>query len=210
MKRLCSVLSHELNNDSGIIQGYVELLRMELGSNSESDYYLDRILQACGRLTDRSRSLESFAETRELMLLSCDLSPLLLEESERHPGVQLSLDDTIRPVAANPDTLRQAIRELLNNATEASPNLPVRVHYAPCGEGMQLVVSNRGECLDPELLDSIFDPYVSTRGKGRGLGLARVHGILSRHHAQFFVDKSPADEIQFHIHFPPAPPDPAW
>jgi len=207
MKRLCSILSHELNNDSGIIQGYVELLRMELGPTTDADYYLDRILQACGRLTERSRSLESFAETRKLMLLSCDLSLLLREETERYPGAQLSLEDSIRPVAASPDALRLAIRELLSNATEASPDQPVQVHYGPAGEGMELTVSNPGARLAPELLENIFDPYFSTRGKGRGLGLARVHGILSRHHAQFFMDNSAADCRQFRVYFPPAPSD---
>ncbi len=202
MKNFCAVLSHDLNNYSGIIQGYLELLRMELEPGSECHSYVDRLQQACVKLNEKSKTFEVFAETRRLALIPYDPGPLIAEEAERSPRVKFTNDSQGRQIEANPDTFRVAIRELLDNALEASPEQNVEVHSFEDSGSLVVEFLNPCEAMVQTELESIFDPYFSRRGRGRGLGLSRVHGILSRHGASIEAGITPTGWMQFKVTLP--------
>lgn len=180
MQHMSGALSHDLNNYTGIIQGYVELMRLELEPEHECQSYLDRLQQVCDKMLERSRTLETFSAKRSLPLSTCNLAELVALELEGKQGMLLEAEPGDFAVAAERDTLRAALRQLLENAQEASPDAPVTVHLWSDSEAVYLDIQNSGGSGDPQRW---FDPFYTTRGRGRGLGLSRVYGLISAHKA---------------------------
>ena len=201
MKNFCAVLSHDLNNYAGIIQGYVELMRMDLSDETECQDYLDRILQACAKITDKSRSFETFAETRSLMLIPTDLATIVKETIGDAP-VELTVDCRIPTVSAHPDALRAAMGEIVGNAREASGDLGIQIRIYDEPDSLCLEVLNPSRSEVKPILHRAFDPYYTTRGKGRGMGLARVHGIMGSHNAQIEMLAPSPDQTCLKMRFP--------
>jgi CheY-like chemotaxis protein len=83
---------------------------------------------------------------------------------------------------------------------------PVTTQFLDLAPGsyLKLTVSDTGNGMTPEVMEKIFDPYFTTKekGKGTGLGLAVVHGILKRHRAAITVEATPAKGSTFHVYFP--------
>lgn len=203
MKNFCAVLSHDLNNYAGIIQGYVELMRMDLEPDHECHGYLDRVLQACGKIMDKSRSFETFAQTRSLMLIPTDLAAIVKEVIADAP-VQLTVESQSPTVAAHPDALRAAVGELVGNAREAAGESAIQMRIYEEPECLCLDVVNSSHSEVVTLPHRVFDPYYSTRGKGRGMGLARVHGIMGCHNAQIEMLTPAPDQTCMKMRFPAA------
>jgi two-component system sensor histidine kinase HydH len=201
MKNFCAVLSHDLNNYAGIIQGYVELMRMDLEADHECHGYLDRVVQACGKIMDKSRSFETFAQTRSLMLIPTDLAALVKEVIADAP-VELKVETEAATVAAHPDALRAAVGELVTNAREAAGEAGIQIRIYDEENSLCLDVVNSSEAGVNTILHRAFDPYYSTRGKGRGMGLARVHGIMGSHNAQIEMSAPAPDQTCLKMRFP--------
>ena len=201
MKNFCAVLSHDLNNYAGIIQGYVELMRMDLDPDHECHGYLDRVLQACGKIIDKSRSFETFAQTRSLMLIPTDLAAIVKEVIADAP-VELTVDSQSPTVSAHPDALRAVVGELVGNAREAARDGSIQMRIYDEDDSLCLDVVNSTHSEVDTILHRAFDPYYSTRGKGRGMGLARVHGIVGSHNAQIEMLAPAPDQTCLKMRFP--------
>ena len=81
-----------------------------------------------------------------------------------------------------------------------------RYHDLNKGNYVKVTVSDTGPGIDPEIIDRIFDPYFTTKevGKGSGIGLAVVHGIVKNHSGAITVDSQPGKGTTFNILFPVA------
>jgi len=201
LKTLCAGISHDLNNFSGIIQGYVELLRLDMESSTDCEAYLDRILQACSKIQAKSRTFEEFSQTRQLPLLEMDIEPLLREELAQSPRVEVQIQTPLPTIPVHPDSLRAIVRELLSNALEATDE-SIKLAVAHDEESLYIDISNPGPAPTMQQIDCIFDPYFSTRGKGRGFGLSRVHGLIQGHKGQVTVSTSTPNNTRFRLQFP--------
>ena len=201
MKNFCAVLSHDLNNYAGIIQGYVELMRMDLDPENECHGYLDRILQACGKIMDKSRGFETFAQTRSLMLIPTDLAAIVKEVIADAP-VELTVESQCPTVAAHPDALRAVVGELMGNAREAAGEASIQMRIYDEADSLCLDVVNPSHSDVTTIAHRAFDPYYSTRGKGRGMGLARVHRIVGSHNAQIEMLAPAPDQTCLKMRFP--------
>lgn len=201
MKNFCAVLSHDLNNYAGIIQGYVELMRMDLEEDHECHGYLARILQACGKIMDKSRSFETFAQTRSLMLIPTDLAAIVKEVIADAP-VELTVESQSSTVDAHPDALRAAVGELVGNAREACGEASIQMRIYDEPDSLCLDVVNTTHSSIDTIPHRAFDPYYSTRGKGRGMGLARVHGIIGSHNGHIEMLTPAPDQTCLKMRFP--------
>lgn len=201
MKNFCAVLSHDLNNYAGIIQGYVELMRMDLEAEHECHGYLDRVVQACGKIVEKSRSFETFAQTRSLMLIPTDLAAMVKEVIADAP-VQLTVESASPTVSAHPDALRAVLGELVGNAREAAGEEKILMRIYDEADSLCLDVVNSTHSEVNTIPHRAFDPYYSTRGKGRGMGLARVHGIIGSHNAQIEMLTPTPEQTCLKMRFP--------
>ena len=114
--------------------------------------------------------------------------------------VETNLQADLPPVPCDSSQMQQVLLNLVMNAAEASQSrgngkVIVTTHLAPTGEQVILSVSDNGEGIAPENMAKIFDPFFTTKpeGKGVGLGLAVLYGIVDAHGGEVEV-KSPAGE----------------
>jgi hypothetical protein len=181
MVPVCSALCHDLNNYVGIIDGYLYLMRQDLPPDHECLEYLDGFAHVSQRMRDRSLALENFLGKRPPPLQSTELQPLLAPL-----GLQLASD--LPPVLAHGPSLVLVMEELLGNAREASPGCPVGVETQEREHQVVLEVSNPWSPQTDNQPERWCDPCYTTRAKGRGWGLARVHGWLLAQRASLVIE----------------------
>jgi PAS domain S-box-containing protein len=224
--RLAGGIAHDFNNLLTAINGYSELLLQRLeGGDPALRADVEEIRRAGERAANLTRQLLAFSRRQELQPRVLDLNQLLrdaqgiLVAAAGH-GVQLSLDlePNLWRVRADPSGLEQVLLNLLINARDAMPEGGVvrmrtanRRHdeAARRGVGAQgdfvvLEVSDSGHGMSAETRERVFEPFFTTKGpgKGTGLGLATVYGIVQQSDGHIEVDSSPGKGASFRVFLP--------
>lgn len=193
-------LAHEIKNPLTPIQLSAERLRRRyLGTLSEEDAeVLDRathtIVQQVETMKEMVNAFSEYARAPQMRLERLELNRLVQEVLDLYrgmsPGVELEFhtDAESMLVEADPGRMRQVLHNLVKNALEACAHVPApRVRVAterveqPGVEYVDLVVEDNGTGFAAEVLDHLFEPYVTTKPRGTGLGLAIVKKIVEEH-----------------------------
>ncbi|NNJ10430.1 hypothetical protein EKD04_008835 [Chloroflexales bacterium ZM16-3] len=187
---LSAGIAHEFNNVLTAILGHAQLGEMT-DSITEKDYSLNVISRVCLRATGITSSLLTFARKREP-----DLSPNLLQTAidDTLDLVRPDLEhDQIRLVTAIDDLpmimcdlgqINQVLLNLITNARDAlrgRANAEIRLGLGMSDGHAVLTITDNGPGIPPEMLDKIFQPFVTTKRKGNGLGMAICYGIIESH-----------------------------
>jgi len=224
--KLAAVVAHEINNPLAGIKTYARLLRRQLGPGAapptpEQAAETDRVLQMidgeAGRCGDIVRNLLAFSRQAGARLAEEDLAPIvercrmLLKHQAEMLGV--TLETRVAPglpkVVCDGSQVQQVILALAMNALEATPaDGRVSIEASPDGDGVKLVVADTGGGIPKDHLDRIFEPFFTTKetGKGVGLGLAVVYGIVNAHHGRIDVQSEPGRGTTFTVRLPARPP----
>jgi PAS domain S-box-containing protein len=225
--QMALALAHEIRNPLGAIRGVAQLLGDELGGQGPFAEHvgvmlaeIDRVNRVMEALLDLGRPL-TFAfgpvNLHELLERVC----LLAEPAARATGVQLvrRYDPSLPPLWADPDRLTQVFQNLVQNGIEAMPGggrltLTTRVSLdavygrVDAGAGpralVEVQVTDEGEGIPPGLLDRVFDPFVTTKRRGLGLGLALAHRIVEEHRGALRVASTPGKGTTFACYLPAA------
>jgi two-component system NtrC family sensor kinase len=223
--KLAAVVAHEINNPLAGIRTYARLLRRQLQGgplDAEQSAEGDRILQMvdgeAGRCGDIVRNLLAFSRQTRALFAEEEMAPIvergrmLLRHQAEMLGITLlaRAAERLPRVVCDRGQVEQMILALAMNALEATPSGGrVSVEAAPEGEGVRLVVSDTGAGIPKQHLDRIFEPFFTTKeaGKGVGLGLAVVYGIVERHHGRIEVDSEPGRGTTFTVHLPARQPE---
>jgi two-component system NtrC family sensor kinase len=228
--KLAAVVAHEINNPLAGIRTYARLLRRQFAGGAaapptpEQAAETDRILQMvdgeAGRCGDIVRNLLAFSRQAGARLAEEDLAPIvercrmLLKHQAEMLGV--TLETRVAPglprIVCDGAQVQQVILALAMNALEATPaDGRVTIEAGPDGDGAKLAVADTGAGIPKEHLDRIFEPFFTTKeaGKGVGLGLAVVYGIVTGHHGRIDVASEPGRGTTFTIHLPARPPETA-
>jgi PAS domain S-box-containing protein len=224
-------IAHDFNNLLGIILGNVELAMDDVPKWHPAKFNLDEIRTASLRARDVVKQLLSFSRKTDQNQRPVNLIQIVedalkfLRSSiptsiEIHQNISDNVDDTI---LADSTQINQVMINLFTNAAHAMENtggvitVDVENIYLdqvsaadypdlPPGSYVKLMVNDTGTGIDPEIKDRIFDPYFTTKGigKGTGIGLSVVHGIVKSHNGAISVNSKLGNGATFSILFPMA------
>ena len=221
-------IAHDFNNILGIIMGNVELALIDVSNAKTANKSLDEIMKASLRAKDIVRQLLKFSRKTELNKKPQKLSTLISEEmkflrSSIPSNIEVfeQLDKSKNTILADATQIQQIIINVVTNAVQAMGEKDGRLEIclrdtiiketkqgkyddlAP-GNYQELIVKDSGPGIDKKIQDKIFDPYFTTKevGKGSGMGLSVVHGIVKSHDGAIYVDSFPGKGASFSLFFP--------
>jgi PAS domain S-box-containing protein len=225
--RLTSGIAHDFNNLLTTILGYSELLLLQLGKDDPGRDKLQMINQAGKMAAGLTRQLLTFSRKQILEIKTINLNPVidrLTKMLKRLIGENIILDIRYYSpecyIQADAGQCEQVIMNLAINAKDAMPkggqlrissevvHLDAEKHTGfddiMSGSYVLLQISDTGEGMTEETQKLIFEPFFTTKeqGKGTGLGLAMVYGIIKQHNGFISVTSAPGQGTTFAIYFP--------
>jgi len=208
--QLSAGLAHELRNPLATIRTSAEMLTQNLGAENE---VAREVAGFIASEVDRANSLVTrflqFARPLQVKLEKADLAQTLdravaLVEREA-PGIAIykNYQPDIPPFAFDAELLERVFYNLLLNAAQATaPGGAVTLKTRAAGGTAEIAVIDRGTGIDPKQLDSIFNPFFTTKPEGVGLGLAIVAKIVDEHGGKIAVESEPGKGSIFCVFLP--------
>jgi PAS domain S-box-containing protein len=237
--RLAGGVAHDFNNMLGVIIGHTEMALKQVSSGQTLHADLQEIRKAAERSADLTRQLLAFASGQTIAPRVLDLNETiesLLKMLKRVIGEEIDIlwkpGENIWPIRMDPSQIDQILVNLCLNARDAITGVgkvtlgtkTIDFDEAYCrdhpefspGEYTMLVVSDDGCGMDAEMLEKLFEPFFTTKelGKGVGLGLATIYGIVKQNNGFINVYSEPDRGTTFRIYLPrytgqvePLPPE---
>ena len=225
---LAGGIAHDFNNILQPMMGYAEMALRELSPSDPVRDDLEQILVASQRAKELIRQILAISRsTQEQQRIPIDISSIIKEalkllRSTLPTSIEMRQKILKGVAMAEPTQIHQVLMNLCTNAAHAMADKGVlEVRLSPVdlsesdladqhivdlkpGPHLKLSVSDTGAGIDAKTMEHIFDPYFTTKevGKGSGLGLAVVHGIVKRHEGAITVQSEPGKGTTFTIYIP--------
>lgn len=225
--RLAGGIAHDFNNVLGSILGWAELGQGDLPEGHRARERLAKIHAQAERAAALTRQLLAFARRQVLEPQNLDVNALVRESVNlmgkvigEHVQIELRLAEGLEPAWADASQVEQIIMNLCINARDAMPGggrLTIetrmtevrpgveefRSYFRP-GRYVHLTIADTGTGMDAATLEHIFEPFFTTKevGKGTGLGLATVYGIVKQHNGIIDVESELGRGTRFHVYLP--------
>ena len=225
--RLAGGVAHDFNNLLTIIKGNSDLALDRLQPTDPIYSSCQQIKKVADRAAVLTRQLLAFSRKQVLQPKILDLNELIAEMGRLlkrllREDIQfvVRLGESLERVQADPGQLEQVLLNLTVNASDAMPeggkltiethNVHVDDEYArahvpmPPGDYVRLAVTDSGQGMDASVKARIFEPFFTTKelGKGTGLGLATVYGVVKQSAGYIFVQSEPGKGARFEVYLP--------
>jgi len=225
--QLSGGIAHDFNNLLGVILGYSEILEEGLGENAKLRKTAQEITKAGQRAASLTRQLLAFSRQQLLEPKVLNLNSVVADTQEmlrrligKHIEITSKLATDLGHVKADQSQIEQVIMNLALNARDAMPdggklvfetrNVELdedyALHHPPTvpGKYVELIVSDTGAGMDAQTQSHIFEPFFTTkeRGKGTGLGLATVYGVVKQSGGYIWVYSEPGMGSTFKVYLP--------
>jgi PAS domain S-box-containing protein len=224
---LAGGIAHDFNNILGIILGNTELALLNRPDGQPTRRPLEQIHQACMRAQALVRQILSFSRKTPQELQLCHLGPIVQESLALMRALipttidlRLEMTATADVVLADPAQIHQVVINLVMNAAQAMEyaggvlevslvalvldEMAAQRHELRPGSYVQLTVRDTGGGIAPAIMGRIFDPYFTTKevGKGTGMGLAVVHGMVTHHGGAISAQSVLGQGTSFQVYLP--------
>jgi signal transduction histidine kinase len=224
--QLAGGIAHEFNNILAAIIGYAGLLHMKMGADDPLLIHVERITSSGNRAARLTRDLLAFSRRQRIEPVPSNLNEIV---ENAKPLLDMMLGDTVKltvtacessaVILADAVLLEQVLLNLASNARDAMPEgglltiscdvvemdgLPHAPETAQPGRYARISVADQGHGMDDATRARIFEPFFTTKevGKGSGLGLAMVYGIIKQHNGFLDVTSKPGEGTTFRIFLP--------
>jgi PAS domain S-box-containing protein len=226
--RLSGGIAHDFNNLLGVIIGYSRVLKKGLGENNPLSEHALEIEKAGKQAASLTKQLLAFSRQQVLTPAVLNLNTLVSDMEKMLPRLMgedvelvLEMDPDLGSVKADRSQIEQIIMNLTINARDAMPsggkvkiktaNVRLDLAYtrnhpgSRVGHYIMLEVTDTGIGMDPETMAHIFEPFFTTKelGKGTGLGLATVYGVVKQSDGYIGVESTLGRGTTFQIYLPP-------
>jgi PAS domain S-box-containing protein len=227
--QLAGGVAHDFNNILLAVLGFTELAMSKISPEDRVHSLLQQVIKAQNRGVSLIRQLLSFSRTEKLLAENLDLNLIIgdmLKMVRRVIGEHIELKvesaEKLEAVHADRGQLEQILMNLCVNARDAMPQGGTitigtgqnrfdskfcrQYPWTTPGEYVSLSITDTGTGIPREMVDRIFEPFFTTKeaGKGTGLGLATVYGIVKNHKGMIAVETEVGQGTTFRIHLPVA------
>ncbi|GBC60841.1 hybrid sensor histidine kinase/response regulato r [Desulfonema ishimotonii] len=225
---LAGGIAHDFNNILGVIIGYTEMSVQEAEDTELVRHNLSQVLKAGNRAKELVRQILAFSHKTEQDRKPVILNPIVREALKllraslpRTIDIREFIGPELLRTLSNPTQIHQVLMNLCTNAAHAmeekggtlkvslkawnvGPDTDTGDHELLPGDYIRLTVSDTGHGMDATTMSKMFDPYFTTKkiGKGTGMGLAVVHGIVQSHNGSVSVCSNPGQGTVFEIVIP--------
>ncbi|HOC21701.1 MAG TPA: GAF domain-containing protein [Anaerolineae bacterium] len=225
--QLAAGIAHDFNNIMAVIVLYTQMALRDSTLPLKSRERLETVISQAGRATELIQQILDFGRKTALERRPMDLSAFVKEQVQllqrilpENISIWLDSPEGDYTLHADPTRIQQLLTNLAINARDAMPaggvlsltlqRLTVTPGYSPIlpelkpGAWILLTVADTGAGIPPEVLPHLFEPFFTTKepGKGSGLGLAQVYGIVKQHEGRITVDNLPEGGAAFSIYLP--------
>ena len=223
---LAGGIAHDFNNMLAVILGYSDLAKNTLPNDAKQINHLNEVIKAGNRAKDLVKQILNFSRQTEIQHVDISLTVIVKEvvkmvKSTLPSNIEcvMDVDQEASFVRGDQTQMHQVLMNLCVNANQAMPdggtltvNLCNFSSNEPCpscsaslpGRFVHLSVSDTGTGMPDSVKKRIFEPYFTTKevGKGTGMGLAVVHGIINQHNGHICVHSEEGKGTTFHIFLP--------
>lgn len=210
--QMAAMVAHEVRNPLGILRGQIELARERLGAATPSREH-ERFAEMLSEVDRLNRLTEEFLGlSRDVPLDAGDvelgaLATTVADEARMvAPGAAISATGAAT-IQADADKLRQALLNLVLNAAQiGGPGVRVAIEVAAERDGARISVVDDGPGVPAEIAGRLFEPFVTARPGGTGLGLVAARRIAERHGGSLVLESRPGVRgARFSLHLPARP-----
>lgn len=210
--QLSGGLAHELRNPLGTMRASAEMLLKSLPADNAVAAELagfissevDRVNSLVTRFLEFARPLEVRLQQAELSeVIDRAIAQLERETARCQVTIYKNYSPDVRPFPFDAELIERVVYNLLLNAAQATPpGGAVTVKTRAAHSAVEICVIDRGAGIEPDHLENIFNPFVTTKKEGVGLGLAIVSKLVDLHGGKITVESEPGKGSVFHVYLP--------
>lgn len=212
-------IAHELNQPLAAMQNYSSAAKrlIERGDGVGASQAIAKACHQAARAGDIIQRMRSFVEKRDTNKKNDSVNAIIRESAAlgligaKSAGVEThyELAPDLPPVLVDRVQIEQVLVNLLHNATDAMTGRPERILTLASGwndNKVEIIVADTGAGIPAEVLGSLFQPFVTTKKHGMGIGLSISKSIIEAHGGEIFAEANPGGGTRFCVRLPPSLP----
>ncbi|MFZ7110346.1 MAG: ATP-binding protein [Desulfatiglandales bacterium] len=211
MGNLVQGVAHEIRNPVMTIGGFAKRIKKSVGNNPTLQKYIDIIIEESARLEDLVTKVREFLNVQTLDLKWDSMLPVIGEviqsfddlAERQHVSILLDLPEDLPPIMMDRSQMVTALSNIFENALESMPQggvLSLKLRKDP--DSLFISVSDTGCGIGDDEMDALYDPFVTSKSQGAGLGLTMVHQIVKNHHGEIDIRSELQKGTEVMIHLP--------